>query len=542
MNRNSWRSGEGRTPLFKALRHALQLARWANQPNAPSVNELVEMQQAALLTRRRLIKNSGKAILFLGGTGLVTALGERSHARSKAGPQIVIVGAGIAGLNTAYRLKQAGYYADVYEAAHRIGGRMYTVKDILGAGLTTNLGGEFVDSNHLEIQALAKEFGVELLNRDALSESLLRTSYFFDGNNYTETEIIEAFRPLATKIQTDYSSIGNEGKVDFQHEANAGALDHISIAEYLQKNEVTGWLKKLLDVAYQTEYGLDTDRQSSLNLITLIGTDLTQGFKLFGDSNERYLIKGGSQVIVDELAKRLPKEIKLEHRLEAVKSNGNKFTLTFAKPNSVVDIDADFVVMTIPFSVLQNVNLKVEMPPVKLKAIKELGYGTNAKVVIGFNNRFWRYQGFNGEVFTDLEFQMSWDNTQLQPGQTGGITFFSGGTPGLNVKIGTDRAQADHLMLGMEKVFPGISATRNGKVSRFDWPSYPLTLGSYSCYLPGQWTTIANSQIVPVGNMFFAGEHCSYSFQGYMNGGAETGKRAAGSLLAVLGKSRLVPR
>lgn len=541
MSRKSWRSSEGRTPLFKALRSALQLAQWANQQNTPPVDELVEMQRAAILTRRQLIKNSGKAMLFLGGTGLVTALGQ-SYARSKAGPRIVIVGAGIAGLNAAYRLKQAGYHAEVYEAAHRIGGRMYTVKDVLGAGLTTNLGGEFVDSNHLEIQALSKEFGVELLNRDALSESILRTSYFFDGNNYTETQIVEAFRPLATKIQTDYSSIGNDGKVDFQHEANATDLDRISIAEYLQKNEMNGWLRRLLDVAYQTEYGLDTDRQSALNLITLIGTDLTQGFKLFGDSDERYLIKGGSQVIVNELAKRLPEEIKLEHRLEAIKSQGNKFILTFAKPNSVVDIDADFVVMTIPFSILRNVDIKVEMPPFKLKAIKEQGYGTNAKVIVGFNSRFWRQQGFNGEAYTDLKFQVSWDNTQLQPGQTGGITFFSGGTPGLNVKIGTDAAQADHLMLGMEKVFPGISATRNGKVSRFDWPSYPLTLGSYSCYLPGQWTTIANSQIVPVGNMFFAGEHCSYSFQGYMNGGAETGKRATKSLLAVLGKSRLLPR
>jgi len=134
----------GRTPLFEALRRALQLAQWANQQNAPPVDELVEMQQAALLTRRRLIKTSMKVGLFMGGAGLVTALGEQGSARPRINPRIVVVGAGVAGLNAAYRLKQAGYRAEVYEAARRTGGRMYTVKDVLGPGLTTNLGGEFV--------------------------------------------------------------------------------------------------------------------------------------------------------------------------------------------------------------------------------------------------------------------------------------------------------------------------------------------------------------------------------------------------------------
>jgi monoamine oxidase len=52
-------------------------------------------------------------------------------------------------------------------------------------------------------------------------------------------------------------------------------------------------------------------------------------------------------------------------------------------------------------------------------------------------------------------------------------------------------------------------------------------LCSYTCFLPGQYTTIAGNEIKPVGNIFFAGEHCSYNYQGYMNGAAETGRRAA---------------
>ena len=77
--------------------------------------------------------------------------------------------------------------------------------------------------------------------------------------------------------------------------------------------------------------------------------------------------------------------------------------------------------------------------------------------------------------------------------------------------------------LMVERAYPGTLAERNGKVSRFHWPTYTWTKGAYSCYRPGQWTTIAGAEGLPVGNLFFAGEHCSYDFQGYMNGGAQTG-------------------
>ena len=60
-----------------------------------------------------------------------------------------------------------------------------------------------------------------------------------------------------------------------------------------------------------------------------------------------------------------------------------------------------------------------------------------------------------------------------------------------------------------------------------NWIQYPYTKGSYSCYKTGQWTTIAGEEIKPNGNVFFAGEHCSRNFQGFMNGGAETGRMAA---------------
>jgi monoamine oxidase len=146
----------------------------------------------------------------------------------------------------------------------------------------------------------------------------------------------------------------------------------------------------------------------------------------------------------------------------------------------------------------------------------------------------WLEQGYGGEVFSDGNFQLAWDNSQFQNGEAGGMTSFNGGKRGLDAGTGTVDSQSDLFTTGIDKVFPGLSLLRNGKNQRFHWPSYPFTKGSYAAYKPGQWTTIRGAEAAPIGNLFFAGEHCSLEFQGFMNGGAETGKKAAEDILKLL--------
>ena len=98
---------------------------------------------------------------------------------------------------------------------------------------------------------------------------------------------------------------------------------------------------------------------------------------------------------------------------------------------------------------------------------------------------------------------------------------------------GSDRARLRRELRARRRAITGATRARTDKVSRFHWPTFPWTRGSYSCYKPGQWTTIAGAESLPVGNLFFAGEHCSYDFQGYMNGAAQSGADAA---VAVMGR------
>ncbi len=312
----------------------------------------------------------------------------------------------------------------------------------------------------------------------------------------------------------------------------------MSVAEYLDSIGASGWLRKVLDVAYVTEYGLEAGEQSALNFLFLIGTgDLADAarFDLLGESDERYKVRGGNQQLVDELARRVAPQIQRRHRLEAIRGRGKGFTLTFQTDSGAKDEHADVVVLAIPFTLLREVTFEqVDLPPVKKKAIQELGYGTNAKVLVGFRNRPWIEQGYTGSTYSDEMFQLAWDNSFLQPGAEGGLTLYSGGRLGIESGNGTAEAAAARLLPGIERAYPGALAKRNGKVSRFHWPTFPWTKGSYSCYKPGQWTTIANSEGMPVGNLFFAGEHCSYDFQGYMNGAAQSGLDVAKAVMSLL--------
>jgi monoamine oxidase len=126
---------------------------------------------------------------------------------------------------------------------------------------------------------------------------------------------------------------------------------------------------------------------------------------------------------------------------------------------------------------------------------------------------------------------------QLQAGSAGGLTLLTGGKAGVVVAKSTPEDLARDLLPGVERAFPGGAEWRRGPVWKFGWPTYAWTKGSYSAYKPGQWTSLRGNEAKPVGNLLFAGEHCSLNHQGYMNGGAETGRRAAQAILARLGRS-----
>jgi monoamine oxidase len=531
----------GRTPLFDLLQRAARIARAAAHSPMPLDEFYAQGVEARIdLRRRRLLLGAG-AGLALAGCGQTGA--PRGTVRPmpmparKSGDEVAIVGAGIAGLTAAWRLRQQGVRARVYEAQTRVGGRMLSLHDHFGKdGPVIELGGELIDTDHVRIRALAGELGLEL--DDLLAGDTDRDTWWFDGRAVGEREIVEAFVPVAAAIERDLAPAG-DGAYDHT-DANPAfrALDALSIAQWFDRNGVSGCLRKLLDVAYTTEMGLEIAEQSALNFLTFIGTEDRDAFKVFGGSDERFHVRGGNDLIPRRLAGHMDDAIETGQVLEAVSAQGDGYRLSFRSGAASRDVFARDVILALPFTLLRKVRIDLPLPPPKRRAIDTLAYGTNAKLMIGFDSRVWRTHGANGASMSDLAYQTTWDTSRKQPGG-GVLTNFTGGRHGIALGEGTPKAQADAATRDLDRLWPGALAARAGaREVRMHWPTNPWALGSYACLRPGDWSELRGLIGASEGRLHFAGEHCAPETQGFMEGGCESGETAAEAILAARGVGR----
>jgi len=512
-----------RSPLFARLRTLLRAAHAGDS--------------RMLAPRRRFLQTGAVAVGALAVGACASTPDKQAPVRAQ--PRIAIVGAGVAGLNCAYQLGKQNVRATIFEAATRIGGRMHTNTGLLGTGLSTELGGEFIDSGHEDLINLCKELGLPLLDMNDDS-GLTENAWYFGGKHIKDAEIFEALKPLASRIASDAELTGLDPEAG-RESAAYKSLDATSLADYLEAIGCTGWLRALIEVAFVTEYGLDAGDQSCMNMLCLLSTE-GKRFEPFGESDERFKVSGGNERVCIELGKKLDGAIRLEHRLARI-GGENPYTLTFDTPRGAKEEVFDVVVLALPFSILREIEVQVALPPAKKRAIKELGYGKNSKLIVGMDTRPWRIKGFAGGIFSDEPFQLAWDNSRLQWGKgvdpllgPAGLTLYAGGSMCDMMAMGSPGQQAERLLSRLEPAFPGVQKAFNNKLMRMMWPQEKFVLGSYAAYRTGQWSTIRGHEATPAGDLLFAGEHCSLDSQGYMNGGAETGRLAAAQIFARMAK------
>lgn len=522
-----------RTPLFSALKKAL--ARSARETG-------VVWPRSSALTRRRLLRLSAAAA---GAAVLAPTLKWTASAKEPSGTSIAIVGGGVAGLTAAYRLQAAGAKPVLFEASNRWGGRMFTHYDFY-KGMFCELGGEFVDTNHEDLQALAKEVGVELqtLAVEGDGEDL----YFFNGKFHTPKEMVDpetqtgAFAPIAKQIAADADQLVDD---DDEWTEHALKLDQVSLKDYLEqfRGKTDDWAIDLLDVGYNIEFGLETKDQSSLNMVDFIATDMSEPFQMFGESDELYRIKGGSSALIKALLTALENEIDMKqgHTLTSLDTKDGKIVLGLNASGGALSESYDAVILALPFTKLRQVEglERLDLGDEKLECIRELGYGQNAKILQGTTSRVWQGSDTglpapsNGTFYADLGFQNLWDSSRAQPGDAGIITNYLGVKAGAgDAKSALDAFRADLPKMSAKLAH---SIDPSAVVSWF-WSTYPYTLGSYASAKVGQYTTMLEVASEPAldGRLQFAGEHTSSDFLGFMNGGVESGNRAAAALVELM--------
>ncbi|MEG4074004.1 NAD(P)/FAD-dependent oxidoreductase [Microcoleus sp. Pol14C2] len=523
--------------LMAMLRRAANIAQKSRETGIPA-DELLGMLTAGIpnspISRRSLLHGG---LAAAGAVAAATFTREEGGAFAQQGGRspILVVGAGIAGLTAAYRLRQAGVRADIIEATNRVGGRIRTIPKAAGTLIPVDVGGAFIDTGHTNLISLATELGLRAIDLAQVQSGLVKDTFFFQGRRFSLEQIIAEFAPLASKISADLQAVGDE--ISYQDFTEAAErLDNLSIAEYLDQAETSTIVRQLLRIAYTGEYGRDPEEQSALNLLFLIGSE-AGSFELYGNSDERYEIDGGNSQIINSLASQLSGSIEAGTVLEAITLlPDGRYRVNLRSGQSAFERTYERVLLTLPFSTLRDVKINVPLPQPKRRAIEQLGYGTNSKLVTGYRSRIWRelYRS-TASVYSDLGFQNTWEATPFVPTPNGLVTNFTGGKQGLSIGAGTPEDQAQKFLNQFERVFPGVSNLRSGKAVRAYWPGERFSKGSYACYLVGQWTQMYGVEGERVGNLYFAGEHTSLENQGYMEGGCETGQRAAVEILQDLG-------
>jgi monoamine oxidase len=519
----------GRSPLFRRLRRALEMARGANDGGLATKEYVDRITSERAVSRRRFLELGASFSALAAVPALACSA---RHPEAPGGPRIAIIGAGIAGLTVAYRLARVGLRTTVFDSWNRVGGRMLTARNRWADGQLTELGGELIDTGHVALRGLAAELGLTL---DPILETpgsgIRQDTWFFDGRLVSDVELVEAFRPVAARLQAD---AGNE-----DDETEFARLDRLGLAAYLDGIPVVApVLRALLEVAYVGEFGRELAEQTPWNLLWLIDARRPDPFRVYGDSDEAFHVRGGNDQITTRLAERLESPIELGHRLvRVVETPSGAYRLAFDRgAGSTHEADFDKVVFALPFTRLREVELPATLPPRKREIIQKLGMGTNAKLMAQFSERVWRTRHqASGSTMTDNGLQLLWETSRGMGGSAGILTIFAGGRLGEQIGEGTAETQTVARLGALDRIFPGTAATYiPGSAIRMHWPGVEHTRGSYSCYLPGQ-ASFSGGEGERIGNCHFCGEHTSTEFQGYMNGGAESGERVAREITTDLG-------
>jgi monoamine oxidase len=406
---------------------------------------------------------------------------------------VAIVGGGLAGLRCAEALVARGADVVVLEARQRVGGRVFSHH--FGDGQTCERGAEFVDSNHVEVLALAARLGLTLSDRTA---ELDPAATLVDAGGRAVPMSMHA------SLEPDIARWDNV----LAHVPDDAQTEHASLADLLRTLDLSVLSRVVIGRHLRTEYMLPPE-EVSLRFAGRLTRLQAAGHR------ECHRVIGGNDQLATGLAEGLGKRVRLDAAVQSIEAESGEVTMR----NGEV-IEASSIVAAVPLPVLSRLWSAM---PLELGAI---GYGVGGKISVQFDRRIWHDYGRNGTVLTERAWGHLWETTDDQGGDRGVLTNLLSSHDG--AAFAALPEASDRVIAEIDRLFPGAKGLSGERVHT-DWTNDPLSLGAYSCFGPGQMAAAAPFMHAAHGRMLLAGEHTD-EFSGFMEGALRSGTRVAAAI------------
>lgn len=456
----------------------------------------------------------------LGGLAAIPAC---QASGSKFDAQVIVIGAGLAGLRAAQILSDAGKDVLVIEGSSRIGGRVHSL-DHGSLGYSEGGGGQ-IGANDKRVISTAKDLNIELREQ---AETKTLVAYFYQSQSYT-AEDWKSFAkpPFPAPFDTNAPTTPLRALA-----AQANPLTHL---EDWSRSEFRGYdisaQDFLLDAGFQgdaqklIEQSFDGNLLRNFSMMNLY-RELT--LELNAENMGPSLrVNGGAQRLPEAMAKALPRDVRLGQRVKSITSESDKVTIETVEGKSY---HAQHCLCALPFGALRHIAIKAFMPQAQSIAIRELPHTQILQIHLKAKSAFWEKDGFSADMWTDLPVERIFAERDRQ-GQPNGLFRIVINGRGALRSIWEDRSALAARVSAYMKTIRPASEGKFDVLAVQDWTTQNiLSGGAYMHWAPGQISQWAEEMGRPGSNVAFAGDQLGRNFTG-MEGALESAEIAARQLL-----------
>jgi monoamine oxidase len=417
-------------------------------------------------------------------------------------PDVVVVGAGLAGLVATEELVGRGLDVVVLEARDRVGGRSCSRRI---AGQAVDMGAEHVGPEHRRVLALAKRLGIRLEDSGLIAA---RARWQLGG-----TDKVGHLPPLsprelasAVKVLARLALLCRRFPVDQPWAApSAPMFDRISLADWFDSERLRGRARELHESMWQDGFAAEAERISMLHVLWTIRRSggLVAGLR----DALGYRLEGGTQSLALQLARRLGSRVELGRVVERIEQDEDEVSVV---TDDGERREAAQAIVCVPVPTLRRIEFAPALPERLEQAHEELSFGRVTTIVVGAPSATDRGFGF---VTGNERFGTAW-----RRGKTAKAKI-----------LDADPDAVAELTGEVARAF-GLPAT-GLEAESVAWPDEPFTTGSYMNFAPGQLTRFGPHLRTPHGRIHFAAAERS-SWPIFMEGAIESGSRAAAATLA----------